>query len=118
VFSPTGTAFYFTWLNPTTTFRKVSLLCVSHWRGGKGSTPEVPPFSGKNMDFPARLSPDGQTLYFSSSGPLAGLNLRGFRICRVTKSGSSGNQPEGVAAGSTEDGHSSLGPSVTRDGLG
>ena len=31
VFSPDGREFYFAKLNPTTTFPRISLLCVSHW---------------------------------------------------------------------------------------
>jgi Tol biopolymer transport system component len=66
VFSPDGREFYFAQMNPTTTFPRVGLLCVSHWNGKSWSPPEALPFSGKYLDFPPRLSPDGKTMYFAS----------------------------------------------------
>jgi len=116
-FSPDGNEFYFTKLNPTTTFPRISMLCVSHWRGGKWGVPEVLPFSGINLDFPARLSPDGKTLYFSSSRPVPGSDAHGFAIWKVAKTESGWGTPDALPEPvNLRDGHSSWGPSVTRDG--
>src|SRR5256885_7806934 len=117
VFAPDGSEFYFTKLNPTTTFPKLSILCVSHWKNGKWSAPEVLPFSGRNLDFPARLSPDGQTLFFSSSRPIPGSDAHGLAIWKATKTISGWSEPVALPAPvNTGDGHWNWGPSVTRDG--
>jgi hypothetical protein len=45
-FSPDGTEFYFTKVAAYTTFPRYSIICVSRFRDGKWSTPEVVSFSG------------------------------------------------------------------------
>ena len=117
VFSPDGKEFYFTKLNPTTTFPRIALLCVSHWRDGKWSTPEVLPFSGKNLDFPPRLSPDGQTMYFASSRVPAGMKAHVLRIWKVEKTKEGWGEPHPLPApvNAPED-RWNWGASVTNDG--
>jgi Tol biopolymer transport system component len=116
-FSPDGTEFYFTKLNPTTTFPRISLLCVSRLQNGQWSTPGILPFSGRNLDFPARLSPDGKTLYFSSSRPVPGSDAHAFSIWKVAKTATGWGNPEALPEPvNLRDGHSSWGPSITRDG--
>jgi hypothetical protein len=117
VFSPDGKDFYFGKLNPTTTFPRIGLLCVSHWKEGKWSTPEVLPFSGSNLDFSPRLAPDGKTLYFTSSRPVEGSKVRAIRIWKVSETETGWGAPEALPAPvNSPDGHFVLGGSVTRDG--
>lgn len=98
VFSPDGKEFYFAKLNPTTTFPRLGLLCVSHWQQGKWTTPEVLPFSGKYLDLPPRLSPDGRTMYFASSRPAPGTQARVLRIWKAEKITSGWREPQLLAA--------------------
>ena len=117
VFSPDGREFYFAKFNPTTTFPRIGLLCVSRWQNGKWTTPEVLPFSGKYLDFPPRLSPDGQTMYFSSSRVPPGMKAHVLRIWKAerTKDGWGEPQPLPAPINAPED-HWNWGASVTKDG--
>ncbi|HWZ98105.1 MAG TPA: hypothetical protein VN025_10110 [Candidatus Dormibacteraeota bacterium] len=117
VFSPDGNEFYFTVLNPTTTAARISLLCVSHWRNGVWSKPEVVAFSGKYFDLPARVSPDGKTLYFSSSRPIPGQKERVLGIWKVERTADGWSEPVALPAPiNSGDGHWNWGASVTGDG--
>lgn len=117
VFSPDGSEFYFTVLNPTTTVARISLLCVSRWDGAKWSKPEVLPFSGKYFDLPARFSPDGKILYFSSTRPIPGQKSHVFGIWKVERSANGWSAPVALPAPiNSGDGHWNWGASVTRDG--
>jgi hypothetical protein len=111
VFSPDGREFYFAKLNPTTTFPRIGLLCVSYWLNGKWTTPEVLPFSGKNLDFPPRLSP------FASSRVPPGMQAHVLRIWKVAKTKDGWGEPEPLPApiNAPED-HWNWGASVTKDG--
>jgi hypothetical protein len=117
VFSPDGREFYFAKLNPTTMFPRIGLLCVSHWREGKWTTPEVLPFSGKYLDFPPRFSPDGQTMYFSSSRVPQGMKAHVLRIWKVERTKDGWGEPEPLPApiNAPED-HWNWGASATKDG--
>jgi hypothetical protein len=117
VFSPDGKEFYFTKLNATTTFPRIALLCVSHWRDGAWSTPEVLPFSGRSLDFPPRLSPNGREMYFASSRIAGGLKPHVLRIWKTTKTDAGWTAPEALPApvNAPED-RWNWGASVTRDG--
>jgi hypothetical protein len=117
VFSPDGKEFYFAKLNPTTTFARIGLLCVSHWRQGKWTTPEVLPFSGKYLDLPPRLSPDGQTMYFASSRPAPGTKARVLRLWKAQKTNEGWSEPQPLPApvNAPED-RWNWGASATKDG--
>src|ERR1700753_2390425 len=116
VFSPDGNEFYFAKLNPTTTFPRVGLLCVSHWRQGKWTTPESLPFTGKYLDFPPRLSPDGKTMYFGSSRPAPGSKARVMRIWKTEKTSEGWSEPQPFPAPINLEDHWNWGASVTNDG--
>jgi len=117
VFSPDGREFYFAKFNPTTTFPRIGLLCVSRWQNGKWTTPEVLPFSGKYLDFPPRLSTDGKTMYFTSSRVPPGMKAHVLRIWKVEKTKEGWGEPEPLPApiNAPED-HWNWGASVTKDG--
>jgi hypothetical protein len=116
VFSPNGTEFYFAKLNPTTTFPRIGILCVTHWGDGKWSTPETLPFSGKYLDFPPRLSPDGQTMYFGSSRPAPNSKAHIIRIWKSIRQGTGWSDPHPLPAPINTDDSWNYGPSITRDG--
>ena len=116
VFSPDGEEFYFVKLNPATTFPRIGLLCVSRWRDGKWSEPEALPFSGKYLDFPPRLSPDGKTMYFGSLRPAPESKSRVMRIWKVEKRRDGWSAPQPLAAPVNLDDHWNWGASVTSDG--
>lgn len=117
VFSVDGTEFYSAKLNPTTTFPRIGLLCVSRWREGKWSTPEVLPFSGKYLDFPPRLSPDGKTMYFGSSRMAPNSRVHALRIWAVERAGDVWGEPRPLPAPiNAEDGRWNWGASVTKKG--
>jgi hypothetical protein len=117
VFSPDGNEFYFALLNPATTGSRIGLLCVSHWRSGKWSAPEVLPFSGKYLDFLPRLSPDGAAMYFGSSRPTPDSKAHALRIWKVEKTERGWGEPAAMAAPiNAPEGRWNWGASVTRDG--
>ena len=117
VFSPDGTEFYFTVLNPATAGSRIGLLCVSRWLGDKWGTPRVLPFSGKSLDFLPRLSPDGQTMYFASLRPLVNSKVRSIRIWKVEKTDRGWGEPTALPAPvNPVAGGGNWGASVTRDG--
>jgi hypothetical protein len=116
VFSPDGHEFYFAKLNPTTTFARIGILCVSHWRDGQWSAPEVLPFSGKYLDFPPRLSPDGTAMYFASTRPSSHSRTRVMRIWKSKKAGEGWGEPQPLGEPVNLDDGWNWGPSVTNDG--
>jgi len=117
VFSPDGREFYFAKLNPTTTFPRIGLLCVSHWSGSKWSEPEALPFSGRSLDFPPRLSPDGKTMYFASSRPAPDSKAHVLRIWKAERATDGWSEPVPLPApiNAPED-RWNWGASVTNDG--
>lgn len=66
-FSHSGDTLYFVRTAPDLTRWTI---CVSFFREGKWTEPEVAPFSGQYMDSDPFLSKDGQTLYFISNRPV------------------------------------------------
>ena len=116
IFSPDGREFYFAQMNPTTTFPRIGLLCVSHWNGKSWSRPEALPFSGKYLDFPPRLSPDGKTMYFASSRLPADSKAHVLRIWQVNRTGDGWGEPMPVPAPINSDDRWNWGASVTADG--
>lgn len=116
-FSPDGTEFYFTKVAAYTTFPRHSIICVARFRDGKWSTPEVVPFSGRYLDLPPRLSPDGNKMYFASSRPLAGAKIPVLRIWSVDRTATGWGEPKALEApvNAPED-RWNLDPSVTGDG--
>ena len=116
-FSPDGKEFYFTKVGAYTTFPRYSIICVSRFRDGKWSMPEVVSFSGRSLDFPPRLSPDGNKMFFASARPLTGANFSVLRIWNVERTADGWGEPKALEApvNSPED-RWNLDPSVTSDG--
>ncbi len=68
-FSPEGTSLYFLKNTPTFDFWTI---VRSRWSGGRWTTPEVAPFSGRWSDADPFLTEDGLRLYFISTRPVDG----------------------------------------------
>src|SRR5262249_28126554 len=117
-FSPDGSEYFFAKVNLSTTFPRLGILCMSRFRNGHWSEPEVLPFSGgQQLDFLPRLSPDGTTLFFSSSRPAPGFTARALRMWSVKRDGEKWGEPSALPTPiNTNDGNSNWGGSVTREG--
>jgi WD40-like Beta Propeller Repeat len=115
-FSPDGTEFYFVKLNPYTTFPRLGLICVSRYSAGHWGQPEALPFSGKFMDFAPKVSPDGRTMYFSSSRPAPGTASRVLRVWSVERASSGWGEPHVLPSPVNADDSWNWAPSVTSDG--
>jgi dipeptidyl aminopeptidase/acylaminoacyl peptidase len=116
VFNPEQTEFYFAKLAPYTTFPSLGILCVSHRQDGRWTEPQTLPFSGRWLDFPPRLSPDGNIMYFASSRPLDGSKARVLRIWKSTRQRNGWSDPIALPAPVNEDTSWNWGASVTNDG--
>ncbi len=116
-FSPDGSEFYFVKLDQYTTFPRIGLICVSRFRDGRWTQPEVVPFSGRNLDFPPKISPDGRTMYFSSSRPAPGKSAHVLRVWAVDRTADGWGEPRVLPAPvNAPDDRWNWAPSVTRDG--
>jgi hypothetical protein len=103
-------------LNQYTTSPRLGLICVSRFRNGQWTKPEVVPFSGRDLDFLPKLSPDGKTMYFSSSRPAPGKTAPVARIWSVERTSDGWHEPHVLPAPINAEDSSSWGPSVTSDG--
>ena len=117
-FSPDGAEVFFAKANLTTTFPRLGILCVSRFRNGRWSEPEVLPFSGgQYLDLSPRLSPDGKTLFFSSTRIVTGVSSRALRIWSVQRTAAGWGEPQVLSAPvNTPDNNWNWAPSVARDG--
>src|SRR4029077_13601162 len=117
-FSQDGTEYFFAKANLTTTFPRIGILCVSRFRNGRWSEPEVLPFSGGTyLDLSPRMSPDGKTLFFSSLRIVPGVSSRALRVWSVQRTATGWAEPQALPAPiNTADNHWNWGPSVTREG--
>ena len=116
-FSPDGTEFYFVKIAPYTYFPRFGLICVTRFRHGQWMPPEALPFSGKYLDFPPQLSPDGKTMYFSSTRPAPGTTARTLRIWAVDRTADGWGEPRVLPVPVNADDSWNWGPSVTGDGV-
>jgi hypothetical protein len=116
-FSPDGSDFYFVKQVPYTTFPRYGIICVSHFRDGRWSTPEVVPFSGKYLDWGPKVSPDGKTMFFASTRPAPGHQSHVIRIWSAEKTANGWAEPQPLREPvNAPDDFWNLDPSVTRDG--
>lgn len=82
---------------------------------GEWSEPTVAAFSGTHPDIDPWVSPDGDSIYFSSIRPVDGEPRTDAEIFRVDREGDGWGEPVHLAElGSTDD---ELGASVTSDGI-
>jgi hypothetical protein len=71
-FTPDGKTCYFTIKSPSTIVSNIFVICVSHFKNGRWSMPEIASFSGRYQDFNPCISPDGSQLFFISNRPVDG----------------------------------------------
>ena len=88
-FSPDGETFYF---SKRTIWPYFSAVCVSHFRHGRWTKPEVASFSGQYPDATPFVSRDGSRLYFASRRPSDAQNQYG--IWMVTRVGDAWSPPQ------------------------
>ena len=116
-FSPDGTEFYFSRLVPYTTFPRLGVMCVSHYRDGHWGAAEVLPFSGTYLDFPPKFDPSGTRMFFASSRPLADGKRGSIRIWEVERTSAGWSEPQPLPPPVNPAGSSwNADPSVSRDG--
>ena len=96
--------------------RERSEIRTSQWHPQTGWQPgELVSFSGVYADFDPFVSPDGQTLYFSSMRPVHGAAKGDMDLWQVRRGPQGWGTPEHIAAPSI-DGYDELYPSVDRAG--
>jgi Tol biopolymer transport system component len=96
VFSVDGTEFFFAVKLPA---RGRHVMLAMKQERGRWSAPAVLPFSGQYNDADPALSPDGKTLYFASSRPLAaGAPEKDWDIWAVERTASGWGQPRRLDA--------------------
>jgi Tol biopolymer transport system component len=115
-FSPDGREFYFVKVAPYTTFPRLGLICVTRFRDGRWSEPEVVPFSGRYLDFPPKISPDGKTMFFSSSRPAPGKSGHLIRIWSSSRTDKGWGEPVALPPPINDEKSWNLSPSVTSEG--
>jgi hypothetical protein len=115
-FSPDGTEYYFARVNPYTTSPHWGVLFVTRYRDGAWTAPEVLKISGRGLDLSPRVSPDGRTLYFSSSRPAPGSSARVLRIWAADRAGSGWGEPRALPPPVNTEKDWNFSPSVTSDG--
>jgi hypothetical protein len=95
VFTPGGTEFYFTKSVPRSYFY---MICVSRFRNGRWSAPDVAPFSGRYRDFDAVISPDGSRLFFTSDRPVDGRPKTDYDLWVVDRTPDGWGEPRNLGA--------------------
>src|SRR5690606_6174455 len=90
-------------------------IVTARYEGGAWSAPEDAPFSGPTYtDMAPALSPDGQTLFFSSIRPVDGAERQDLDLWSVAREGDGWGDP--VHLGAVNSPRDELYPSVTADG--
>lgn len=68
-------------------------ICESKFKNGKWNTPEIAPFSGQYRSFDPSVSPDGNTILFTSDRPVRGENKKDFDIWMIKKTANGWSEP-------------------------
>lgn len=113
-FTPDGTTFFYT---KRTMWSYFSAICVSYFRNGSWTKPEVASFSGQYPDAMPFVSPDGSRLYFASRRPAdeKAPPKRDFDIWFVDRTDSGWGTPKPLPPPINTPNHE-LSPIVTRNG--
>jgi len=114
-FTPDGQSFYFVKRTQSTLRSNLMVICVSHYRDGQWTEPEIASFSGKYKDLDPFVSPDGAKLFFVSTRPRNANPKRDTDIWYVEKLATGWGEPKNVGAPVNSEA-SELSCSVTRDG--
>ena len=68
-FTPDGNTCYFSLRSPSTITSNIMVICVSQFKNGKWSEPEIAPFRA-SIKISTLISPDGSKLFFISNRPV------------------------------------------------
>jgi Tol biopolymer transport system component len=114
-FTPDGQTAYFARGSGFFPQTRQATIYESRLVDGEWSEPVVVSFSGTYPDIDPWVSPDGESIYFSSIRPVGGEPRSDAEVWRVDRAGEGWGEPVHLAAiGSTSD---ELGASVTADGV-
>src|SRR2546428_731982 len=112
-FTPDGKTIYFTKGVPV---NNMYVICVSHFRNGTWSVPEVAPFSGQYRDTDPFITADGSQLFFVSNRPLSGSMPKNDNdIWVMNKTPQGWSRPENLGSAINTDTNEQY-PSLTKDG--
>jgi Tol biopolymer transport system component len=114
-FSSDGSTCVFVKKNPSTLSSSVVVICVSYFKDGRWTAPEIAPFSGQHLDLNPCFSPDGSKLYFLSNRPYGEKKGPDTDIWFVEKSPEGWGESQSIGAPVNSSGWE-LGCSVTADG--
>jgi Tol biopolymer transport system component len=78
--TPDGKTAFFGKRSPGTASPTVDVICVSLFRNGHWTEPEIAPFSGRYRDITPAVSPDGSKMFFASNRPAGAGAKRDFDI--------------------------------------
>jgi len=92
-FTPDGKTLYF--LKNTPDFGHWT-ICVSEFRNGKLSPPEVAPFSGQYSDADPFISPDGSMFFFISTRPIDTAKKQDLDIWMMEKTATGWSEPKNL----------------------
>jgi hypothetical protein len=97
--SPDGRTAYFPRSDGFFPITRQATIMVSRWKAGRWTEPEVASFSGVYPDMDPFISPDGQTLHFSSIRPVDGQERTDAELWRVRRTPGGGwGEPEHLGA--------------------
>ncbi len=114
-FTPDGKTCYFTIKSPSTISSNIFIICVSRFKNGRWSPPEIASFSGRYKDLNPSISPDGSKLFFVSNRPFDGKARPGAHLWVAERSGEGWSEPKNIGAPINTSG-GELGCSATRNG--
>jgi hypothetical protein len=114
-FTPDGNICYFAMKSPSTLASNVVVICLSRFKNGQWSAPEIAPFSGQYQDFNPCISPDGLRLFFISNRPVDGKQKSDYDIWMAEKSGDGWTESKNIGSPVNTKGWE-LGCSVASDG--
>ena len=114
-FTPDGKSCYFSMKSPSTISNSVLVICVSSFKDGHWTEPEVAPFSGHYKDFNPSISPDGSKLFFVSNRPVDGKKRPDLDIWVVEKTDNGWGEPKNIGAPVNSSGYE-LGCSAAKSG--
>ena len=118
-FTPSGSdAYWATSVGFWPQTREKSVIKTSTLNGNTWSTPQVASFSGQHADFDPFISPDGNTLYFSSMRPIqaGGATNNDMDLWKVERAGNGWGTPVHLGDGPNRDGYDELYASVDNAG--
>lgn len=91
--TPLGTTAYWAVSDQFFPFTRQATIVSSRWSRGRWTAPEVASFSGVHSDIDPYVSPDGQTLFFSSIRPVHGVERTDIELWMMRRTWTGWGQP-------------------------